>query len=114
MIELLMHTLYILNAFTNPRMKTPDNIKLSSEINNGEKELTVEQYIIENFKNSYNEKDRLHTETIACILNSNGYKVNTIETGRLINRIGIGKYNSKCNIDKVRKGGYEYIKQIEK
>ena len=103
MIELLMHTLYILNAFTNPRMKTPDNIKLSSEINNGEKELTVEQYIIENFKNSYNEKDRLHTETIACILNSNGYKINTIETGRLINRIGIGKYKANAILIKLEK-----------
>jgi len=107
------YTLYILNAFTNPRMKTPDNIKFSTEINNGEKELTVEQFIIANFQNSNNDKDRLHTETITGILNSNGYKINTIETGKLMNRIGIGQYNKNCNIDKTRKAGYDYIKQIE-
>jgi len=26
-----------------------------------------------------------------------------------MNRIGIGKYNSKCNIDKCKKGGFEFI-----
>ena len=107
------YTLYILNAFSNPRMNTPKNVKISTEINNGEKELTVEQFIIKNFKNSNNDKDRLHTETITGILYSNGYKINTIETGKLMNRIGIGKYNKNCNIDKMRKAGYDYIKQIE-
>ena len=29
-----------------------------------------------------------------------------------MNRIGIGKYNDKCNVDKCRKGGYDYIKYI--
>jgi hypothetical protein len=40
------YTLYILNAFTNPRMNTPQIIKNSTEINNGEKELSAEQFII--------------------------------------------------------------------
>ena len=70
----------------------------------------MEQFIIKNFINSNNDKDRLHTETIADILKLNGYMINTIETGKLMNRIGIGKYNSKCNVDKLRKGGYDYIK----
>jgi len=106
------YTLYILNAFTNPRMNTPENIKISTEINSGEKELSVEQFIIANFKKTDDDKDRLHTETIADILKLNGYMINTIETGKLMNRIGIGKYNSKCNVDKIRKGGYDYIKCI--
>jgi hypothetical protein len=29
-------TLYVLNAFTNPRMKAPESVKNSSEIDNGE------------------------------------------------------------------------------
>ena len=37
-------------------MKTPDNIKISTEINNGEKELSVEQFIIANFQNTDDEK----------------------------------------------------------
>jgi hypothetical protein len=106
------YTLYILNSFTNPRMNTPENVKISTEINNGEKEFSVEQFIIANFKKTDNDKDRLHTETITDILKLNGYMINIIETGKLMNRIGIGKYNSKCNIDKCRKGGYDFIKYI--
>ena len=102
------YTLYILNLFTNPRINTPEVIKNSTEINNGEVKLSPEQFIIANFKNSENGKDRLHTEDIADILKNKGYKVDKIEVGRLLNRIGIGKYNKMCNIDKCRKAGYEY------
>ena len=106
------YTLYILNAFTNPRMKTPENIKNSTEINNGEKEMSVETFIINNFINTNDSKDRLHTDTITDILNAKGYKVDTIEAGRLLNRVGIGKYNKNCNIDKTRKRGYDYVKYL--
>jgi uncharacterized protein (DUF2147 family) len=106
------YTLYILDSFTNPRMNTPEVIKNSTEINNGEVEMSVEQFITANFKNSNDSKDRLHTDTIADILKNKGYKVDKIEAGRLMNRIGIGKYNDKCNIDKCRKRGYDYIKYI--
>ena len=103
------YTLYILNAFTNPRMKTPENIKNSTEINNGEKEMSVETFIINNFINTDDKKDKLHTDDINSILNENGYKV---EAGKLMNRIGIGKYNRMCSINKIRKVGYEYIKYL--
>ena len=104
------YTLYILNAFTNPRMKTPKAIKNSTEINNGEETITVEQFITHNFINSTDGKDRLHTENISNILNIKGYKLSVVETGRLMNRIGIGKYNEKCNIEKCRKKGFDFIK----
>jgi hypothetical protein len=90
-------------------MKTPDNIKNSTEINNGEKEISVETFIIKNFINTNDKKDRLHTDDINSILNENGYKV---EAGKLMNRISIGKYNKNCNIDKLRNRGYEYIKYL--
>ena len=106
------YTLYILNAFTDPRMDTPKSIKNSTEINNGEEQRSVEQFIIKNFINSNDGKDRLHTDTISNILNDNGYKMSVVEAGKLINRIGIGKYNKLCNIDKCRKGGFDYIKYV--
>ena len=106
------YTLYILNAFTNPRMNVPESIKNSTEINNGEVQMTVEQFIVNNFINTDDNKDRLHTDTICDILNEKGYKYNIVETGKLINRIGIGKYNSQCNIEKCKKGGFQYIKYV--
>ena len=69
------YTLYILNAFTNPRMKTPDCIKNSTELNNEEKQMTEEQFIMHNFITTTDNKDRLHTEAIKDILNENGYKI---------------------------------------
>jgi hypothetical protein len=107
------YTLYILNSFTEPRMKTPQLIKNSTEIGNGDiGSIPVETFIIKNFKNTNDNKDRIHTETICDFLNGNGYKINIVETGKLMNRISIGKYNKNCNIDKVRNRGYEYIKYL--
>jgi hypothetical protein len=106
------YTLYVLNAFSNPRMKTPKNVKKDTEINNGERELTVEQYIIQNFKTTTNNKDRLHTECISCLLTEKGYNITTVEAGRLFNRIGLGKYNKNTNINGSRKAGYEGVKYM--
>ncbi len=103
------YTLYILNAFTNPRMNTPQVIKNSIEINKGDVEMSVETLSSLTLSIVMTAKDRLHTEQIANILDNNGYKIDKIEAGRLINRIGIGKYNKMCNIDKCRKAGYDYI-----
>ena len=107
------YTLYILNLFTNPRMNTPEAIKNSTEINNGEVKITAEQFILNNFKNS-NNKDRLHIDTINDILSNQGYKISNTEINKLLNRVNIGKYNKMCNIDKVRKTGFENIKYIGK
>jgi len=108
------YTLYILSNFTDPRMNTPEVIKNSTQINNGETKMTPEQFILANFKNSADSKDRLHIEDITDILIDNEYKINLIEAGRLMNRVGIGKFNKKCNIDKARKSGYDNIKYIGK
>ena len=106
------YTLYILNSFTDPRMNTPQSIKDSTEINNGESKVTVEQFIINNFKNSDDNKDRLHLDSINEILSENGYKNTNTEINKLFNRVCIGKYNKMCNIDKVRKTGFDNIKFI--
>ena len=74
--------------------------------------MTVEDFIIKNFKTITNNKDRLHTTDLTDILVSNGYLVNIIECSRLLPRIGIGKYNEKCNINNSRKKCYDFIKFI--
>ena len=93
-------------------MTTPQSVKNSTLIGNEEKEMTAEQFIIKNFITTNDDKDRIHTDKIQTILNNKGYKINLVETGRLINRIGLGKYNNKCNINSSRKGGFDYLKYI--
>ena len=59
-------------------MDTPQSIKNSTELGNGEIKLTIEQFIVKNFKTTNNGGDRLHTDEISKILNNNDYKVNSI------------------------------------
>ncbi len=75
------YKLYILNAFTHPRMNAPESIKNSTEINNGEVQITVEQFFVNNFVNSNDSKDRLHTDRICENLNEHGYKTSVVERG---------------------------------
>ena len=103
---------YILNSFNNPRLKTPDSVKISTEISKGETIMKIEDFIIKNFKTTHEKNDRLHTLKIQEICNENGYKIELIDCGRIMSRIGIGRYNEKCSVDKIRKSGYEYIKYI--
>ena len=76
------------------------------------KEYQLKLFIIKNFINSDDNKDRLHIDNINNILNNEGYKISNTEINKLFNRINLGKYNKMCNIDKVRKGGYDCIKYI--
>ncbi len=43
-----------------------------------------------------------------------GFKLNVIHVGRMFNDMQIGKYTNKCYVDKIRKGGFEYIRYIGK
>jgi hypothetical protein len=104
------YTLYILNAFSNPRMNVPESIKKSTEIGKGEVKLTIEQFITKNFKTTQDDKDRFHTIDLYEILTENEYKLSLVEAGRLFNRMGIGKYFEKVNIDGRIKGGFKYLK----
>lgn len=103
---------YIIDGFTLERQKTPEVIKNSTLIGETDDKLKVEDFIIKKFKNSDDDKDRLHTEDIHEILKDNGYKISLVETGRMFNSIGIGKFNKNTNIDKVRKGGFLNVKYI--
>ena len=73
-----------------------------------------DDFIKSSFITTENKNDKLHTETISKILVENGFLINPIHTGKIFNEFEIEKYNHKCNIDKTRKGGFEYIKYIGK
>ena len=104
---------YVLKSFNGNRMTTPESVKITTQICKGDNVITVEDFIIKNFKTTADKMDRLYTTDIAETLAKNGYNVSGIECGRLMSRIGIGKYNEKCNINGIRKKGYEFIKFIE-
>ncbi len=53
-------------------MNAPEIIKNSTEINNGEVQITVEHFIVNNVINNKDGKDRLHTDRMCEILNKNG------------------------------------------
>ena len=93
-------------------MCSSDLIKNSTELNNEEKQMTDEQFVMHKFITTNDDKDRLHTETIKEILNDNGFKISVVETGRLINRVGLGKYDNQLSVNKVRKGGFKFIKYV--
>jgi hypothetical protein len=95
-------------------MNAPESIKNSTVINNGEVQITVENFIVNNFINSNDGKDRLHTERKCGIPNENGYKCSAAEAGRLINRIGVGKYNNKCNIHQCKKVDFILLNMLMK
>ncbi len=83
-------------------------------IDDNKTKLTRDEFIKDNFITMDDKMERLHTETICNILNKKGFKLNIIHIGRIFNEMQIGKYTNKCYVDKVRKGGFEYIKYIGK
>lgn len=107
------YTLYILNAFTNPRMKMPESIRKSTDIGKGETKLTIEQFISKHFKNTNDDSKRFHTLELYNILLENDYKISLVDTGRLFNRLGRGKYYDKVIIDKITKRGFKYLEYIK-
>ena len=107
----------MLNAFTYPRMKTPEIVKISTNINNAEEKENVETFIINHFVTTKDNKDGMHTQEIADILMEQGHTITIVETGRLLEGMQIGKYkyNSKCNVkDKGIKGGFDHVEYIPK
>ena len=99
---------YIIDGFNDYVPIVPDEIKISTETNNKPAEISVEQYIFKNFKNTNDKKDKLHIENIRDILNDNGFDVgNKITT--LFTKLQIGTYDKHISIDKVRKAGFSNI-----
>ena len=99
---------YIIDGFNDYVPIVPDEIKISTETNNKPAEISVEQYIFKNFKNTEDKKDKLHIENIKDILNNNGFDVgNKITT--LFTKLQMGTYDKNVTIEKVKKGRiYKY------
>ena len=105
------YTWYIFNQFSMNRKPTPENVKLTTDINVDDDKLSVDKFICKNFITTEDKKnDRLFTEEICDILNNYGYKVNLIETGKYLIRLNIGIHNKKTNKNGERKNGFECIR----
>jgi uncharacterized protein YfkK (UPF0435 family) len=108
------YILYILNAFTEVRQKAPLSIVDAINQTKLETKESIHNYVIKNFKTTDDTNDRMHTKDICMLLKLAGYPITSIAVGKLMNSIGIGKYDAQCTINKVRAGGYKFIKFIGK
>jgi len=106
------YTLYILDAYKAVRDKTPEAIKNAVMATKPDEKMTVEQFLLKNFKTTTNENDRLHTDDIYNIVIDNGYKGTKTTIGKIMVRIGIGVNNRNCNINEVKKAGYTNIMYV--
>lgn len=99
---------YILKGFNDCVPIVPDEIKVSTETNNKPPELSVEQFIFKNFRNTDDKNDKIHIEDLREILNNNGFDVqNKITT--LFTKLQIGTHNKNITIDRVKKQGFSNI-----
>lgn len=99
---------YIIDNFNDYVPIVPEEIKLSTEINNKAPEITVEQFIFKNFKNTDDKNNKLHIETLRDILAEHGFDVgNKITT--LFTKLQIGIHNKNITIDKIKKQGFSNI-----
>jgi hypothetical protein len=64
-----------------------------------------------NFKTTEDINDKLHISEIDRILFKN-FNYKKIDTRIWFNRLQIGKFNSKTNINDIEKFGYEYVKYV--
>jgi len=102
---------YILNNFLDEVPEEPEEIKISTEINNKTEQQPVESFIFKNFKNTDDKNDKYHIEKLKEILNENGYSTgNQITT--IFSRVKIGEYNKNITIDGVKKAGFIKLKYL--
>ena len=101
---------YIFKQFSEKRKPTPENVKITTEINIDNDKLSIDKFISKNFVVTDDKKDRLFTEEICDILNDNGYEVSIIETGKYMIRLNIGIHNKKTNKNGERKNGFECVR----
>jgi hypothetical protein len=99
---------YIIDAYNDYVPIVPEEIKISTEINNKPTDISVEQYVFKNFKTTNEKNDKLHIDNIREILNDNGFDVgNKITT--LFTKLQIGIYDKNITIEKIKKAGFKNI-----
>jgi len=100
---------YIINEFDMIRRKPPQSILNNKEIEKEEEVMTLDKYLLENYKTTDNSNDKLHTSTIFEDINSyDSLKGTTAElVAKSLIRLKIGKYHpDKITINKERKRGF--------
>jgi hypothetical protein len=99
---------YIIDGYNDYVPIVPEEIKISTEVNNKPSDISVEQYVFKNFKTTNEKNDKLHIDNIREILNNNGFDIgNKITT--LFTKLQIGVYDKNITIDKVKKAGFKNI-----
>lgn len=107
------YTLYILNAYKNVRDKTPEAIKNAIMASKPDEKMTVEQFILKRFKTTQEADDKLHSDYIYNIIDEKGFSETKMSVSKIFGRVGIGKKEHNCTIEKVKKAGYSHIKYID-
>ena len=107
---------YIINEFDMIRRKPPQSILNNKEIEKEEEVMTLDRYLLENYKTTDSSNDKLHTSTIFEDINSyDSLKGTTAElVAKSLIRLKIGKYHpDKITINKERKRGFINIVKKE-
>jgi hypothetical protein len=106
---------YIINEFEMIRRKPPQSIINNNMIGNDEEIMTLEKYLLTNYRTTDNKNDRIFTQTITEDINSYDClkNISSVEIGRMLNRLKIGVYNDKISINKERKRGFTNIIKID-
>lgn len=104
---------FIINNYEN-RVKTPpksilNNISMEKE----DEEITLNDYLIENYMTTDSKDDRLHTATIWEDVKGIDYfkNVSKEEVGKKLNVLKIGIYEEKLSIKGKKLGGFKNIKR---
>ena len=74
-----------------------------------EKYQELRKFIIENFEETANKKDRLHTQDILNILSDNHLLFSSSKSAQVFKSMKIGQHTSDCRINSKSKAGYYYL-----
>jgi hypothetical protein len=110
-------TLYVLEHYTD-YMEMPESVKMSCNVLNEDRPLTLEQTILKYFRYSANVKDKLYTNDIIQKIAVCGYdtQFHARDVASILLKCGIGTQskNGNIRIDGIEKKGYSNIIYIEK
>ncbi len=69
----------------------------------------MKKFIRENFMQTTNKKDRLHTQDILDILSNKKFLFSTSNTAKVFKSMKLGEHTNNCYINSKSKAGYYYL-----
>ncbi len=70
----------------------------------------LRKFIWENFEETTNKKDRMHTQDILDIFSHNKLLFSTSKSAQVFKSMKLGEHTSDCRINSKSKPGYYYLK----